>query len=89
MAKRFYPKAYEPKPKKKRRGIHSKNRNTNQKNNYDNNPLIIKISIHIIPFILYFGSCNPMVQNFVVHVFRGYNPETLWKSVKFYNLLNY
>ena len=32
MAKRFYPKAYEPKPKKKRKGIHSKNRNTNNKN---------------------------------------------------------
>jgi hypothetical protein len=32
MAKRFFPKAYEAKPKKKRKGIHSKNRNTNQKN---------------------------------------------------------
>ena len=31
MAKRFFPKAYEAKPKKKRRGIHSKNRNTNNK----------------------------------------------------------
>ena len=31
MAKRFFPKAYEYKPKKKRKGIHSKNRNTNQK----------------------------------------------------------
>lgn len=32
MAKRFFPKAYEVKPKKKRKGIHSKNRNTNNKN---------------------------------------------------------
>ena len=32
MAKRFFPKAYEAKPKKKRKGIHSKNRNTNNKN---------------------------------------------------------
>ena len=31
MAKRFFPKAYVHKPKKKRKGIHSKNRNTNQK----------------------------------------------------------
>jgi hypothetical protein len=31
MAKRFFPKAYEAKAKKKRRGIHSKNRNTNNK----------------------------------------------------------
>lgn len=32
MAKRFFPKAYVHKVKKKRKGIHSKNRNTNQKN---------------------------------------------------------
>ena len=31
MAKRFFPKAYEAKPKKKRRGTHSKNKNTNNK----------------------------------------------------------
>tara|TARA_R100000329_G_C7481858_1_gene169747 strand:+ start:82 stop:237 length:156 start_codon:yes stop_codon:yes gene_type:complete len=31
MAKRFFPKAYEPKPKKKRKGIHSKKRHTSQK----------------------------------------------------------
>ena len=31
MAKRFFPKAYEAKPKKKRKGIHSKNKNTNNK----------------------------------------------------------
>ena len=31
MAKRVFPKAYISKPKKKRKGIHSKNRNTNQK----------------------------------------------------------
>ena len=30
MAKRFYPKAYEKKPKKKRKGIHSKNASKGQ-----------------------------------------------------------
>ena len=30
--KRFFATAYEPKPKKRRKGIHSKNRHTNQKN---------------------------------------------------------
>ena len=31
MAKRFLPKTYEAKPKKKRKGIHSKKRHTSQK----------------------------------------------------------
>ena len=29
---RYFPTAYKLKPKKKRKGIHSKNKNTNQKN---------------------------------------------------------
>lgn len=32
MARKFFEKAYIPKPKKKRKGVHSKNRNTNNKN---------------------------------------------------------
>ena len=31
MARKFFDKTYISKPKKKRKGIHSKNRNTNQK----------------------------------------------------------